>query len=440
MAGSALGFTLGDATDSILNTYTADPTVLIAGTDRSASVLSGDCQLTLALSQPGMLHITAYASGWTPAKGQAIEIRDDGASGSVAWFAGTITAVSRRIETATTRLLYSITAQDYRWLLDRYDTVTGWWASKGINTILRDVLASHTNGGFTVGYAPASLGTLDRFEAVNERVTSVIQRLADAAGAYWEVDVYKRVNIFTTPAHKSAGTVTVDNTSNNVSEFAWSDDLTDIATRARLVAAGTTTRAVTAASETGYVYVYDQTQFSGSGGDAYLGTDLITYVSTTTVTGSEALVGISGVTQDWPIGTSVRPVIEADDSSAQTALATLLGGSLSGIAVRAEDASSLTRSEATAKASAILDFYSAGVSQLSGVLVDGRHDDAQHAWPGASVSVTLTSPVTVSGTWRIQSVTFTPRGLVGGGTRWVRQIAAGPVARGTELVDLLETL
>lgn len=442
MAGSYLGFTLGDATDAVLGTYTADPTVLIAGTDRSSSAIreGGEFELSLGLGQPGVCRITAYANGWTPAKGNSLEIRDDGASGSAKWFSGTITQVSRRIEMATTRLLYSLIAQDHRWLLDRYATVTGWWASKGINTIARDVIARFTDGGFAIGYAPAALGSLDYFEATEQRVSQVLDRLAQAAGAYWEVDADKRVHLYTTPDHQSAGVVEVDNTAGSaeIAEFHWSDDLTDIATRVRVIASGTTLRQAVAAAEVNYAYVYDVSQFNSSSGTAYIGTDLVTYAGTTNVSGSEALVGtLSGLTRDWPEGTPVRPVITVNDSSAQTTLATTLGGGLSGIAIRSIDDDTLTAAEATARANADLDLLSAGVPMLQGIMVDGVHTDAQHCWPGATITVSLTSPVTLSGTWRIQSVRLSPRGTVGGGTRWARAFTASPVRRGTELIDLL---
>lgn len=441
MASSALGFTLGDATNAVLNSYTVDPTVLVSGTDRTSSVLTGDCEWTVALGQPGTFRATFYAAGWTPAVGNYFQLRDDGASGDIIWFAGTITQVARKIETQTSRLLYQIVAQDYRWLLDRYSTVTTRYYTRGINVIARLIINNFTNKNFTFGYAPESLGTLDVFECVEERVSSVLTRLAEASGCYWEVDATRKVNLFKTPDHKSGGAVTVSNTSNNIADFTWANDLTDIATRVRVIAAGTTLRASVTASETNYVPVYDLANFDIDGGSAYVGSDLVTYGGTTTVPGAEKLVTISGLTQDWPEGTVVRPVITVNDASAQTTLSTTLGAEgFSGIAVRTIDDASLTSAEAAALAAGDLSLLSAGVATLTGRMVDGVHTHATNCWPGATISVSMTSPITLSGTWRIQRVTFRPRQTSSGTLRWERTFVAGPVARGTELLDLLEGL
>jgi hypothetical protein len=439
MASSALGFTLGDATHAVLNSYVADPTILIGGTDRTASVLEGDAEFVLALGQPGVARLTAYGNGWTPETGQFVQLIADGASGTVLWFTGTITQVVRSIDPRSTRLLYSLTVADYRWLFDRYSTQTGRYYSQGINNIVRKVIKL-VNRDFTTGYFPSSLGDLDLFEIYEERPSAILTRLAQAAGAYWEIDANRNVSIFKTPDHKSGGTVTVSNTSNNIADFRWSDELTDIATRVRVIAAGTTLRASVAASATNYLEVYDLANFDLDGGTVYVGTDLVTYGSTTTVPGAEKLVTISGLGQDWPAGTSVRPVITVNDTSAQTALATKIGSGFSGIATRVIDDDTLTAAEAAGVAAGDLSLLSAGVPMLTGTMVEGVHTDAEHCWPGATISVSLTSPVTLSGTWRIQRVTLRPRNTAGGTVQWIRQFVAAPVGRGTEVLDLLERL
>jgi hypothetical protein len=168
-----------------------------------------------------------------------------------------------------------------------------------------------------------------------------------------------------------------------------------------------------------------------------IGTEYVTLEGTTTVAGSEAIaLAAPGVVNAWPAGTAVRPVAVANDASAQTALATALGGGLSGIATRAIDDASIGRAEADALAASTLTLLSGGVASVAGVMVDAQHANARNCWPGASVVCTVTSPVTVSGTYRIQQVMLTPITL-NGSKSWTRTFQAAPVLRGGELLDTL---
>jgi hypothetical protein len=436
MASSALGFTLGDSTNGVLNTYTVAPTILINGTDRTSKVLSGESQVTMTLGQPKSCALTVNGKTFTPATGHSVVILDDGPSGTVKWFAGTLTEVSATIDNAVETVRYQCIAQDYRWLIDRYATVTGIWEGCGINTIVRDVVAGFTDGGFAVGYAPDALGTLARFEATNERVWDVLTRLAQAAGAYLDVDADKRVHLFKTPDHLSAGTVALTNTSKNVVSLTAAADITDIATRMRVIAGGTVTRA-TVAPGARSIPVVAVDMFPATG-TALVGAEYVTVEGTTTVVGSEAIaIASPGLVRGYPAGTAVRPVGVADDATAQTALATKLGGGLSGIAVRALDDDSLSASEAAALASNTLALISSGVASVAGTMIDAWHTDARNCWPGASIVATVSSPITVSGTFRIQSVTLCPITIAGGVKTWTRSFHAAPVARGFEVLDTL---
>jgi len=434
MAGSALGFTLGVPETATLATYTATPTVLLNGTDVTRAVFTGSAQLTLALGQPKSFTCTLDGRLVTPVRGQSVVIADDGTNATVRWFGGTLTDVSVTIDRTANALRYDCVAQDYRWLIDRYETITRNWYHVGINRIVRDIVDGYTNGGFTVGYVPAALGTLDVFSAVNERVWSVLERLAAAAGAYVDVDADKRVHLFVTPDHQSAGTVSLTNTSNNIAQLRVGADITDIATRVRVIAAGTVTRTPVASGATD-LPVVDVTPF-GTSGTLLLGTEYLSYTGTTTTVGAEAVTCSSGAVHTWPTGTPVRPVAVANDTAAQTALETALGAGLSGIATRAVDDDRLGRSEAEALATSTLALLSGGVTTVAGGMVDAQHTGARNCWPGASLVCSLTSPVTVGGTYRIQQVALSPL-MLNGAKTWARMFQAAPVSRGHELLQTL---
>lgn len=434
---STLGFALNSA-NATIGSYTTDVRWIVAGTDRTGAIMLGGITLQWSLGEPTTLTAVAHLTGWTPTKGQEVILALDGVNGTVRLFGGTIVRVHTPIVASTLTPYHEITAVDYTWLLDRYARVAKTYYSRGINSIARDVIASYTDGGFVLGYAPSTLGVLDGFDGQQQSPMAVLRRLAAAAtgGATLSVDAYKRVHLFASPSHLSADTITIADGGANVLDFTHDDELTDIATRVYVVGQATTLRESVAYGATS-LPIASWAPFQVESGKALVGgTDLIAYTSGTTVPGSESLSSVTGLTRDWAAGTPVAVVAEVDDAEAQTALATALGGGLSGVAVRWIEDDALVYAEAAALGQGELARLKSGVATVSGRMFDGLHAGAASVQPGASVTVNVTTPIAVSGTFKVQAVTLT-REVIHGAARWVRTFTAGPVLRGYEVLERL---
>lgn len=430
MAGSALGFTLGHATNAILNTYTYSLAILVDGTNCVNSIFTQDATVSLALGQPAVFTARMLDTSKTPMPGMIVSIRLDGATGTVKLFSGHITSRALELRDGPTTLepLWAFSATDYSWAMSLPNLVYGWWRSKGINTIVRDVLTRCvTYAGITPGYLPASLGTLDSYDASGKTVAAVLDELAEAAGAYWQVDANGAVSMFKTPDHLSAGALTVTNTSKNCGNLFVSLDYADIGTLGQVIGQPTTLREAAIASATSLA-IQSWAPFTSESGTVIVGgVDIVSYTSGTTVPGSERLtLSSASLTRDWPEGTEVAPIVTVTDASAVTALASASG--TDGDAVRSAVVSSANQATATTLATTLTDIYADGIGSVTGRVVDGTHTNATDVLPGATVTLNVTAPVTVSSSYRVQSVTLRPR-RVAGVNRWERTFVASPVNR-----------
>jgi hypothetical protein len=280
--------------------------------------------------------------GFTPVEGQRVDVLYK--TPNVYEFTGTIVSVTGDAANAAQDPLWTIQAVDDRWLMDRFALVTGYFASRNINGVLADILASSTNGGFVVGHVPggAFSGLLGPagLSFSGARISETIQTLRGAAQyLHWWVTPERHVSINSSfPRGFSAGSDWVSTTG----VYPWfrvsySRDISQ--SRTRVTVEGRATTVVTfAAIGATTVYVADASAFSPSGGTARVGAQDLTYTSTGTATVSGNIVGtltgVSGVVQDIPVQALIRPITTSNDTSAQTALAAILG--LSGIAVGIE--------------------------------------------------------------------------------------------------------
>lgn len=439
MASSALGFTLGDATNAVLNSYVYDLAFLIVTTDRTSSFIVDDCTITRSLGEPGTMTARVKGGSWTPAPGNLVRVMLDGAAGRVRYFAGTVTAC-RVVAWGPTTVtpIYELDIVDFRWLLSRYALVFGEWYNVGINTVARDIVTTYQNGGFRMGYAPAALGNVETFTANGITIADALDQLAELAGAYWDVDADQRVHLFQTPDHLSAESVSVTNTSKNVMDLEATTDYADIATRVCVAGTGTTLTN-DLAWDGDFIWVDSADPFNADTGTVLIGgVDVVNYSAVNDTSTVRNLVAATDRSRDWPAGTEVRAYAVVDDSTAQTNLATALDFSLSGIAVRLVDAPTLTYTEAVTRGNAELDRYAAGYSELRGTMVDVRHTGATSLQPGVTVSANVTAPFTISGDYRVQTVTSVPR-LVSGDYRFARSFMAAPTNRTKSTLDRILT-
>ncbi|MFN2581809.1 MAG: hypothetical protein ABR498_03600, partial [Candidatus Dormibacteria bacterium] len=327
-------------------------------------------------------------------------------------FAGTVTRRRMRID-KDGLAVWRCEAQDYTWLMNRVAKVTAEYRSIGANAVLARVLANFTDGGFGVGYCPASFGDVSiNFD--NDDVSASIDKLAAQIGAYWLVDAEKRVYMFDT--WPDGNTLSVGN-STNIRNVDFDDDLPQLRNRTTVVGGGSTASAVTP-SGSATVAVQDTTPFNkGAGGMAIAERNVITYTSTDVATGPGFLTGCTGVTTDIPQGARVLVYRQANDTTAQTAMATTLGG-LSGIVAHFIQDDSLTDSEAALLAAEDVASFKDAPSGLQYDVVD------RVSLPGKMVAVSITTPITISGSYRIQSVTLTPYAVSGSNMSFSRRVNA----------------
>jgi hypothetical protein len=276
--------------------------------------------------------------GFTPVVGQRVDVLYK--VPNVYEFTGTILRVTGDSQNQHQDALWTIEAADDRWLLDRYALVSGYFASRGINGVTADLLASYTDGGFSVGEIPAFVLGDTGITVSDGRLLETLQTLRGAVSArhlYVSPERHVSINSTNHRGFNMSGWLTVQG-SYTVFDVSYSRDITQSRTRVTVLGRATTVVAFAATGAT-TVYIADATPFLATGGTARVGHQELTYTSigATTLNGSavRTLTGVSGVVADISAQSEIRPVTTSDDAGAQTDLAALLGG-LSGVAVGVE--------------------------------------------------------------------------------------------------------
>lgn len=346
--------------------------------------------------------------------------------GSLIW-GGTLTetrTVAQRF--ASGAVFHECQAIDWTWLMDRYARVTLEVGQTSVNTLVSTILGSYTNGGFSTGYISGTLSAVGPMSFQGETVSSAIRRVASAASAYVRIRPTKSVDVFQSLPASNA--LTISNSS-EIRNVAYEASGSQIRTRAYYVGGGgATTALVSAGAAT--VPVDECGWYSGT--KAQAGGSVFTYSGRSASSGPGNLTGCSGITYDIPEGGQVQVVAQADDATAQTNLATALGGGRSGIAVAWFADDRLSQTEVTARASADLTFYKSEIPTLSYVTTARYHE------PGKIVSATVTSPISFSGDFRIQRVTTRPYGkMVGDDPSYLESQVECRLGRRSDILDIV---
>lgn len=377
----------------------SDFTFTVGGTERTPLVRGFMIEERLD-DTPGVC--TFEAQGYTPTCGQTVTFA--WTTPDAYWFAGTLVRRQMRLDPNEIPI-WKCTALDYTWLLNRYSKVTAQYRNLGINSILARVLTDFTNGGFLVGYCPSSLGTLDAFDCEDEDVSAVLSRLAAAANAYWYIDPWKRVYLAATFPYGNSLTITESNVFRNVE---YDEDLTQLRNATIVYGRQTQTTALVSGGAT-TVSVEDTRGFSPTGGTARAGQNVITYTGLSANSGPGTLTGCTGIVYEIAQGDPVTLRRRTDDVTAQTALATTLGGGLSGIVVHVINNSLLNDSEADLVADTDVAAFKDVPNGIAFDITD------RETAIGKIVTVSVTNPITISDTFRVQSVSIVPH-VHGGGT------------------------
>lgn len=390
-------------------------TVYIAGTDRNANVQNHDqWEWTLTLRADGSpATFTFQTYGITPAVGQDVKVVY--ATPNDYLFGGTLLqANAQPTSSYAAAVRWNCTAVGYHWLLDRYTPVLAQYRSVGVGTMVADLLYRFSNGSFKAGYIPSSLGNLS-MDFTFESVWGALQRIAKAVGAVVRVTPERTIDLYT-GSYPEAALATVTENTILAESLTYSKDLTQVRTRTLYEGQGTTaSSAVAAGSAT--VPVNDVGPFATAGGSAISGRSLFTYTTRSTESGAGSLTGCSGILYDIAAEDAVAIMVDATDSSAVTALATLLGGGLSGQATDYLQDGRLSLSELTARGVANRGTFGGALEDVSFTY----QTPSRYVRPGRDVTLAVTVPIAISGLFTIQGVTLSRRGALTAGNFEVYQ-------------------
>jgi hypothetical protein len=404
-------------------------TIRIDGTLRTTLIERNDFVITYRLDNTPSTCVFTTKPGYEPTLGHDVKVTY--ATPDEYEFAGTILqreALPYRTESGAVR--WRCMAVGYQWLMDRYDRPRRRYTNRGVGTIVGDVLYNNTDGGFRVGYIPSSLGNIDIQFTGEDTVSQALQRIATACDAFWEVTADRVVNMYQTYPEGSLATLT--NSLAVMPTSSYVEDLTQVRTRSVFRGYGSNALGVAADGDT-TISVEETSFYDPSGGTVISGANQVTYTGLSVDSGPGALTGCSGILYEIAVGDPVDILIEVTDSAAETALAAILGGGLSGQASHYATDGRLSQTEATGRATADLSVFSSSLKDFTFRYVT----PPRHLHIGRSLTVNITQPYGISGTFLIREIRTGPRGIVSGETVDVwRQVTASRYVR--SMVDLLQ--
>lgn len=388
----------------------------IAGIDRTSVCLAdGDWTLTdRADGTPPTLIFSIKTI--TPTTGSEVLLTY--ATPDDYWFAGTLTNIEAHpVSNVSTRVIWHCTATGYQWLLDRYDLPWAQYFDElGINTIAGDLLSRWTNGGFKPGYLPSSLGTT-RFDATDLiPISEQLTRLAALSDATLRIRPDKHVDICDVFPEGALATVTQADIV--VDTLTYDEDLTQIRTSILRKVTGSTATADATVNALGNqevpidptpefdaAFIAKYVNFTVA--DAFVLSGLNPRM-TMQAAGSAGVV-VQGSTHLIHQGDQLDLLIRVNDSSDTTALATRLGGGLSGQATHfAPQVDTVSQ----AIAAAVSESSTNGSPRPTVVFTFKKVK--RHLRAGRTLTMNITSPITITGDFLVQSLTTTIRGPVGG--------------------------
>lgn len=386
--------------------------VTINGTDRTTEILRTSINITQNLNEQvdTCTMRTRGLSGFTPTAGQTITVSlGDGADNLL--FGGRIQAVAvvcRNAHQGGTGW-YELYCTDYTWQAQKRLVLKRYTYESATNIVL-DLMSTYTSG-ITTGHVQTSLTSIDDIVFTMTTVPEALTRIANRIGAHWYIDYVGDLHFFTTETRPAPESLTAS------SSWAWEQlrirtDLAQVRTRVYVEGRG----GVMSDQQTSTfpidpdIYIDTPSEIfahpaSYGGGTLYARWKTLQLGYTgLTDTFPDQLTGDSGNGALWTTSSEERPRegdevnqwVIRNDSAAQTALAALEGGD--GIREGYVQDRRLNYDGAVARGDAELDLYSDPL-----ITVSYRTQDV-NARPGGEVTVSVSSPFSHSGTYRIQSV------------------------------------
>lgn len=407
----------------------------LATVNISRHVVKGSVRITdLADEAPNTAVMQVRGGTITPVKGQEIIVGIGNITNKL--FAGNVLQVRERARWKNQKFTtFELECVDYTWQLDWKRVEAMSFTNVDVATIL-STLISNFAPAFSVGRVSAGMGSIDLQSNSEELLSTVINRAMKAVGGYWYVDYDKVLHAYQSYETDNAPT-DLTSTNSNFWDFIYSEDISQVRTRVKVVGGSSTTTATVAIGATS-IPVDDTRLFASGGGTVLLGANKITYSAKSVATGAGNLTGVPGsgagsVTVAVAQGETVRVLRQAQDATAAAALATLLGTGDGYVEHLIEDGQA-GDDAAGDRASGDLALYKNADAQIA----YGTRD--KFARSGKAVTVNLTNTVnsrSVSGSFLIQQVVISEI-EVAMTKHPLREVQAGTNRR--DLYDLLRKL
>lgn len=275
------------------------------------------------------------------------------------------------------------------------------WAGVSATSILKDLVRHFLPTNFTYGVTTieAGMATLDDFSVDRkEKPTQAISRLMKQVGGYWFVDYDRRIWAYTTAASITppAPLTNSPTVSGDYWDFEWSEDITQLRTRVMVYGRSTQLRSTAEAGDTS-MSVDDS--FGFTAGNALVGrTEVVEYASV----GANVISGMTiPTTRDVPQGDPVQLYSERISGPARSILA--------GRGITSPVSHITENIEEDALSTDGADFVGDGELAVFGRMEEGITFTTRdiYARAGALVTVDVTTPIVISGTYIIQNMTMT---------------------------------
>lgn len=382
------------ANTTYLGLYEPSAYISIGGVDVTSKVLKSGFEIKISRTER-TCRMTLRDTEVAP--GSEVIIRDGGAAGRIVYCGHALPARADFHRGTTGIAVYDTIVADGHWLLDRYDLVLAQYYSDPVNGIVSDLLATYTNGDWSIGIVDGSLGPLSiQFTYVS--VVTALQRLAAAVGGVVVVDcVAREVSIVT--SYTDGHTITLDNSATDYWGLGVTFDRAQSRNRTIVEGRGSTLSAAFDADDA-TMQLESTGSFSASGGTARLNFSTFTYTGKT----ASALTGVSGASNDGDEGDDVNVIETATNASDQSALATTLGGGLSGQVTHYIQDRRISQDTAALRAAEDVANWGQQIPELRYMT------RSRFVHPLKTVTVSLTKPRAVSDTFTIDTVTITARG------------------------------
>jgi hypothetical protein len=367
----------------------------IGGVERGMQIQGFSVTHTLGQASSCSVRTT----GFSVAKGQEIRIADDGVQNLI--FGGTIMKRRRPIQSGGP-VIYELLCADWIWLMNKDARVFERFDNVGANTAVRRIL-SYCDPTLAIrpGSIPQALGNVT-VTCEGDTVWDAIGRVAKAANAYVHVTPMKAVDLFQDQP-PNAQTLLLHDAGGGVKNLIVEDFLDQV--RNRVWYAGGGAQATGVAPAGGTAIGVEECGWFATSGTALADGMPISYTGRSVGSGPGSLTGVSGLTRDVPLGALVQVLVKVNDATRQTALAAVLGGGLTGVAIYYQADRAVSVAEATGRANQHLQFYGDAIDQIMCTVDD--HTPGQREWEAGrlvDVDVEDDTGESTTGTFRIASV------------------------------------